>query len=122
MRQYLWILFVCLLIACDSEDNLGPEACLNNVFEAAVTEDFSRLSSLCDPMRENDPDTQRICDVTDETAESFIEYFKTGKVVGTPTFAEGKAVIRFEFGPESQLREASMELIQREGKWYLFNF
>ena len=79
----------------------------------------------CDPLGENDSDTQMICDIaTDETnREEFIEYFATGKISGEARISRNgaEAEVPFLFGPDGD-REETMNLINRDGQWYLSSF
>ncbi|RME82399.1 MAG: hypothetical protein D6775_11015 [Caldilineae bacterium] len=102
-----------------------PEGTLEAVFEAARTGDFTALAVLCDPLRENDRDTQRICDLTadDPLRASFVEYFSSGKLNGEAVIsADGNtAEVPFLFGPNGD-QEETMRLIKRNGKWYLLDY
>lgn len=104
-------------------EGTGPEAVLQTVFDAATTGDFETLANLCDPLGENDGDTQMICDLsTVETdRESFLEYFSKGKIVGEAVVNGDSAEVPFLFGPDGDAEE-TMGLIQRDGTWYLLDF
>jgi hypothetical protein len=108
-----------------SENTLAPEIVVQTIFDAAKSGDFAALKDLCDPLGENDSDTQMICDMaTDDTnGEEFIQYFAAGKISGDAKISlEGdKAEVAFLFGPDGD-REETMELINRDGQWYLFGF
>ena len=103
----------------------SPESVVQAIFDAAKSGDFAPLKALCDPLGENDGDTQMICDTaTDDTnREEFVEYFATGKTSGNAKISpEGdKAEVPFLFGPDGDSEE-TMGLINREGQWYLFGF
>ncbi len=103
----------------------SPESVVQAIFEAAKSGDFASLKELCDPLGENDGDTQMICDIaTDDTnQEEFVQYFATGKISGDAKISRGgdKAEVPFLFGPDGD-REETMELINRDGQWYLFSF
>jgi len=131
MRAFGWIPVLVLLVpvarsAADEPvvDFSKPEAVLGAVFQAASGGAFGLLASLCDPMKENDGDTQRICDVANAAPggqEEFSKWFKTGKITGEPTFDGDQAQIPFSFGPDGSKTE-TMNLIRRDGKWYLSSF
>jgi hypothetical protein len=106
-------------------DFTNPVAVLQAVFVAANTGEFEVLQGLCDPLAENDADTQNICDVaTDDTSsDSFVEFFSTGQIAGGVEVSEDGSQIEipFLFGPDGQ-REETMTLINRSGNWYLYSF
>ena len=95
------------------------------IFEAAKSGDFAPLKELCDPLGENDSDTQMICNLaTDETnREEFVEYFATGKISGEARISRNgaEAEVPFLFGPDGD-NEETMNLINRDGQWYLSSF
>ena len=131
MRTFGWISVLAVLVpvagtAADEPavDFSKPEAVLAAVFQAASGGAFGVLASLCDPMKENDGDTQRICDVAKAAPggqEEFSKWFKTGKVTGEPTVDGDRVQIPFSFGPDGSKSE-TMNLIRRDGKWYLSSF
>ncbi len=102
-----------------------PERTLEALFEAARTGDFTVLAGLCDPLGENDRDTEKICDLAadDPLRASFVEYFGSGKVNGEAVIsADGNtAEVPFLFGPNGDLEE-TMRLIKRDGNWYLLDY
>ncbi len=107
------------------EAAFAAEAVLKLVFKAAQTQKFDSLQYLCDPYKQNDSDTEMICNLaTDETnREMFIELFANGKINGKAKLAPdgGAAAIPFLFGPSGDQSE-TMQMIQRDGEWYLFSF
>lgn len=104
-------------------DFTDPASVVEAVFTAAQTEDFSVLSSLCDPLGDNDGDTQTICDITDdhEDKDSFVEYFAPGKISGEVVIDGDTAQVPILFGPDGE-QEETIILILRDGKWYLYSF
>ncbi|MBN1657144.1 MAG: tetratricopeptide repeat protein [Anaerolineae bacterium] len=105
-------------------DFTDPAAVVQAVFDAAASQDFSVLASLCDPLGENDEDTAMICAITDSHAsrDSFVEYFRKGKIVGEAIFhGDDQAEVQFLYGPEGDEPE-TVHLIKRDGKWYLLGF
>jgi hypothetical protein len=105
-------------------DFTKPESVVEAIFAAARSHKFGVLGGLCDPMKENDSDTQKICDVSKagrESREEFVKVFRTGRI-RTPGHIDGEmAEVRFEFGPDGS-RVETMRLILRDGKWYLSSF
>jgi hypothetical protein len=103
----------------------GPEIVVQAIFDAAKSGDFTSLKDLCDPQGENDSDTQMICDLAaDETnREEFVQVFAAGKLSGDAKISPDgtQAEVPFLFGPDGDSEE-TMELINRDGQWYLFNF
>lgn len=105
-------------------DFTKPESVLGAVFQAASSGRYEALAGLCDPKKENDGDTQRICDVGKAEAsaqEEFAQWFKTGKITGEATISGDSAEVPFSFGPDGSKTE-TMRLVQRDGKWYLAGF
>jgi tetratricopeptide (TPR) repeat protein len=119
-----------LTTASDAEDvgaasPASPEGVVQAVFDAAQSGDFSALEGLCDPLGENDGDTQMICDVATEDAnwDEFLEYFAAGRVSGEAQISPGgdSAEVPILFGPDGD-QEETMTMINRDGRWYLFSF
>ena len=104
-------------------EGTGPEDVLQIVFDAAKTGDFEALANLCDPLGENDGDTQMICDLStvETNRESFIEYFSQGRISEEAVVNGDSAEVPFLFGPDGDADE-TMGLIQRDGQWYLLDF
>ena len=98
-----------------------PKAVVEEVFNAAKTEDFSKLSLLLDPNGESDQPCTNICNVATASKarqDEFVEYFKMGKVVGEPVIDRITAVVEITFGLEGT-HEETFYLVQRKGLWYL---
>lgn len=105
-------------------DQTNPKSVVEYIFSSAKSGDFSGLSQLCDPKGENDGDTKRICNLANEEAkvkDSFKEYFAKGTVVGEAEVEGDKAAVKFKFGPDGS-KDETMNLVQRDGKWYLSSF
>jgi len=104
---------------------VSPERVVQIIFDAAKSGDLSALQDLCDPLGENDGDTQMICDLaTDDTnRDEFVQYFSTGEIRGDAIISPdgGRAEVPFLFGPDGNSEE-TMELIYRNGQWYLLSF
>jgi hypothetical protein len=103
----------------------SPESMVQTIFDAAKSGNFALLQGLCDPLGKNDNDTQTICNwATDETNRGeFIKYFAAGRINGEATISPDgtQAEVPFLFGPDGD-NEETMELINRDGRWYLFGF
>ena len=98
-----------------------PVKVVEAVFEAARTEDYSILITLCDPLGENDDPTSNMCNVANapiERKNEFIEYFSKGKVVGEVEIEGNTASVPIRFGPKGELDEVFV-LVLRNGLWYL---
>jgi hypothetical protein len=121
----LSVLAVFIMAACGSQgtDFSKPESVVEAIFKAAKTKDFESLKALCDPKGENDGDTKDICGVADnkEMQEEFVQFFEKGKVSGSARIEGDEAEVDFTFGPSGNDTE-TMNLIQRDGKWYLKSF
>ena len=103
----------------------SPQSVMYVIFVAAAAGYYDSLCDLCDPLGQNDADTQGICDLTEDESnrEESAEYFHTGRISGDVEIspAGDRAKVPFSFGPDGDLEE-TMELINRGGKWYLFGF
>jgi hypothetical protein len=93
------------------------------IFDAAKNKDIVILTSLCDPKGENDGDTRRICNVAKDSKklDEFVLWFSKGKVTGKAIIEGDRAMVPFVFGPDGKKKE-EMNLIKRDGKWYLYSF
>ena len=116
-------------------DFKDPKSVVNAIFYAAENKDFEILGSLCDPNGKGDIDTKSICGLSESTETgvvgdkttrtNLITSLKKGKLVGIVTYGsyEGTKTARvpFLFGPNGKTEE-TMNLIQRNGNWYLSSF
>ena len=109
--------------AGSSVDQSDPAKVVQAVFDAAQTQSFVALASLCDPQGQNDKDTATICAMTADHSDkdSFVTYFAKGKINGEVAVSGDRAQVPFLFGPNGDQQE-TMSLIQRDGKWYLLEF
>ncbi|MEW5959533.1 MAG: tetratricopeptide repeat protein [Chloroflexota bacterium] len=113
--------------AADAPPVASPESVVQTIFDAAQSGDFAALKTLCDPLGENDTDTQMICELaTDETnREKFVQYFASGRISRSAKIklnqAGGQAEVPVLVGPDGD-NEETMELINRDGRWYLYGF
>ncbi len=101
-----------------------PVWVVNQIFEAARTGKYESLLTLCDPNGEMDGDSKAICSVylaSDEEKDEFNTYFKFGQVIGDAVIAGNEAMVQIKFGPQGN-KDETMNLFQRDGKWYLRSF
>ncbi|HUS68578.1 MAG TPA: hypothetical protein VMZ28_28780 [Kofleriaceae bacterium] len=100
-----------------------PKAVTAALFWAAAHDDDTHLASLCDPRGENDTDTDRVCALTRRSSDwpAFREAFARGRLDGEPRVHGDHAAIYFVFGPRVDQSE-TMELVRRDGRWYLWGF
>ena len=138
--RYAWIGQMCLIVtlalstsatadapaqpSSKTVDHTKPEHVLDAVFLAARTEQPALLNGLCDPLGEGDGDTRRLCSLTAESPHwpSFLKAFKRGSRISPIARQRGnRAKLNFLFGPKG-VKAEEMNLIQRDGKWYLFSF
>lgn len=114
-------------LSVESVDFTDPIAVLQAVFVAARNQDFAILPYLCDPLHMNDVVTTELCSITadHESKDSFVQYYGAGRIAGEVEYIEVNqknfARINFIYGPSGNLGLATMELIQRDGLWYLLD-
>lgn len=125
-------------------DQTDPSNVVNAIFYSARTDNYDLLENLCDPLGEGDGDTKRICGLTNmkkqavqygetvemkKTFDTFKDSFKLATTYGKveyETSEEGVSTARVPFmfnhpGGESRSSEV-LELVKRDGKWYLSSF
>jgi hypothetical protein len=101
-----------------------PKKVVEMIFTAAKTGNFNPLMNICDPLGEGDSDTRSLCKIANagpEGQEEFKEYFKFGQVIGNAVIDGNRAVVQFKFGPQGN-RDETMNLVNRNGLWYLSSF
>lgn len=121
-----------------------PANVVNAVFYSARTGDYSLLENICDPFGKGDGDTKRICMMTNlkkqavqygettemkKTFDEFSSNFKLASTYGQIQYEiseEGNEIAKVLFmfnhpGGESRSSEV-MNLVKRDGKWYLYSF
>ena len=101
-----------------------PAWVVNQIFEAAKSSEYEILLKLCLPDGEGDADTRGICAInfaSKERKNNFNSYFKFGQIIGKPVIVENHAKVQFKFGPNGN-EDETMNLLQRDGKWYLAGF
>ena len=123
MKKLLILALPLFLICCNSKKEGGsqdtPEGVVNTIFDAAKNKDYSKLSTLCAP--DADGDSKHICDMKEEDKESFVSYFSKGKVNGSAAITGDAAAVPILFGPDGT-KEETMNLVKKDGKWYLQSF
>ena len=107
----------------DVVDFTDPKSVTAQIFYAADTGRAENLMSLCDPAGENDGDTARICALTPASPDwaDFRAQFARAHLNGEPRVSGHRAALHFVFGPDAT-RSETMELVQRDGRWYLSAF
>ncbi|MDP6943909.1 MAG: hypothetical protein QF464_07125 [Myxococcota bacterium] len=118
-------LFICSSGVANAKpvDHTHPTLVVEAIFQAARTGDARYLPGLCDPRGENDGDTRDVCRARPGAKgwKEFRTYFAKGKISGNIQIMDGKAKVPFLFGPNGK-RAETMNLIERNGKWYLHKF
>jgi hypothetical protein len=131
-RPLLAAVLAAALMACADEvvdprsdrvDFRDPKSVIGSVFYAAETGRTAHLAGLCDPAGYGDDDTRRICAMHPGAPdwESFRRNFARGHLNGEPRVHDHRAVLNFLFGPDGRDSE-TMELVRRDGRWYLSSF
>jgi hypothetical protein len=123
MLKVLFLLMPLFLLNCGGgakkDAQATPEDVVNTIFDAAKNKDYSKLSVLC--AEGCDGDSKHVCEMKDEDKESFVKYFSKGKVVGSATVEGDNAKVNILFGPDGT-KEETMNLVKKDGKWYLMSF
>ncbi|HTE56108.1 MAG TPA: hypothetical protein VK698_34890 [Kofleriaceae bacterium] len=104
-------------------DFRDPKSVTASIFYAAGHGRSEHLAGLCDPTGAADVNTRRIC-ATHPGApdwDSFRRAFARARLNGEPRVSGDHARIDFLFGPEGDDSE-TMELVRRDGRWYLSSF
>jgi hypothetical protein len=104
-------------------DFADPKSVVGSIFYAAESGETGHLATLCDPRGANDEDTRRICAMTTASPDwdDFRAQFARGKLNGEPRVSGDRAALHFLFGPDGMQSE-TMELVRRDGRWYLSAF
>jgi hypothetical protein len=104
-------------------DQSAPAQVLQAVFDIAGGAEPKALAGLCDPLHQNDLDTQRICDQAKgvDPLGSFALYFGKGRLTGEAKEVGDSAWLPFAYGPDGDHHD-TLCLIRRDGLWYLLNF
>jgi hypothetical protein len=101
-----------------------PEGTVAHLFESAKNADYSKLRDIIDPYGEFDGDVLRIGIMeaySNEEKELFKLEFLNGRIMGEPKVNGAHAEVEIAIGVSSNRLE-NIELINREGKWYLASF
>jgi len=126
------VLAAALLAACAEEvmdprsaqvDFRDPKSVTGSIFYAAESGHTAHLAGLCDPAGASDDDTRRICAMHPGAPDwaSFRRNFARGRLNGEPRVHGDHAALEFLFGPDGRDGE-TMELVRRDGRWYLSTF
>ena len=104
-------------------DFTNPKLVVSSIFHAASTGESGHLASLCDPGGEANKHVLRICAQHQGDADwpSFVHQFEKGRLSGEARIAGERAQVNFVFGADGSDAE-TMELVQRDGRWYLMAF
>jgi hypothetical protein len=101
-----------------------PEGTIEQIFQAAKTEDYSKMRYLLDSYGEYDNDAFSICMIEmlpSESQKEMAEQFKNGRIMNNISTNDSTAIIEIAFGPSSNKLE-QMHLVKRLNKWYISNF
>jgi protein involved in sex pheromone biosynthesis len=101
-----------------------PVKVVEEIFNAAKSNDFSILSGLCDPKGGGDADVKEICDLSSrpkERQDDFKNYFSKGQVIGSAEITGDKAKVKIKFGPDGT-KDEEFNLVRIDGKWYISSF
>lgn len=100
-----------------------PKSVTAALFWAAAHDDDTHLASLCDPAGENDAETARVCGLRRGAPDwaAFRAAFAEATLNGEPRISGDRASIYLVYGA-GRAETETMELVRREGRWYLFEF
>ena len=124
--------FAALVAACPEDvqdprsgevDFRDPKSVTASIFYAAESGHTAHLAGLCDPTGASDADTRRVCAVHPGAPDwdSFRDSFAHAHLNGEPRIHGDHATLDFIFGPDGKSSE-TMELVRRDGRWYLSAF
>lgn len=121
--KYLTLLLFLLVIInpAHSQIQLDPKWVVLELFKAAQTGDYSKLTGLCDPNGECDGDVKQICNLQNQpetTRVQFAEQFKKGRIVGETEIVENFAKVKIKFGKNGR-KDETVVLVKRGEMWYL---
>lgn len=104
-------------------DFSSPKRVVDSVFYAARSGQSAHLASLCDPEGTANKHALRICRESNTSSDwpSFVKHFASGKITGEPRITGDTAMVNFIFG-EGGMDSETMELVRRDGKWFLLAF
>lgn len=103
-------------------DFADPKSVVGAVFYAARAGDAAPLSGLCRAGL-SEPSVERICRLAEGDVDwpSFVAAFRKARLNGEPRIHDDHAALNFVFGERATDNE-TMELAQRDGRWYLLRF
>ena len=104
-------------------DFSNPKRVLSSVFFAAKEGKSEHLASLCDPTGNANKHAKRICsqEVGAPDWNAFVAQFEKARLIGEARIAGNTALVNFVFGGKGT-RPETMELVRRDGRWYLLAF
>jgi hypothetical protein len=108
----------------DVSPNTDPRYIAETIFNAAYSQDFSKLSGLCHEEIETDGWGRQVCMVAqarEKGRDTFIGMFEQGWVSGEVRVNDGIAQVPVTYGPDG-VQEGFLYAIEREGLWYLYGF
>lgn len=106
-----------------SVDHSTPQGVVQSIFDAAQSGDLEALEGIADP-EDADGDAKNVAGVAtlnEQRQEEFQKFFATGRIVGDPEVEGNEAAVDIRFGPDGEDSE-TMNLVRRDGKWYLHSF
>ena len=120
----LLVMSATIFTACSSkpkDPQETPQALAETIFDAARSGNYQGLALLIDINA--DGDSKMIAQAeTDKTIQQeFQKYFAKGKVSADPIIEGEKASVNILFGPDGT-KEETLEMIRKDGKWYLSSF
>ena len=101
-----------------------PASVMKYIFESAKKGDFSNFRNLCDPYGEYPNELNQICFaemMMDKQQAKLKADLENGRIIGKASINGDKAEVEFAFGPSSNQLE-KMEMVNRNGLWYLGGF
>lgn len=122
-----WLLSCCSKTIDDGGSSLvdftKPKKVVDSIFYAARSGNSDHLASLCDPQGSANQHATRICQAHKDSPDwpSFVANFKSGKITSEPRITGDTAMVNFVFGDKGADSE-TMELVRRDGNWYLVAF
>ncbi len=119
---FLILTFLLLINVVNSQIQSDPKLVVLELFKAAQTEDYSKLTGLCDPQGECDGDVKQICNLQNQsetTQVHFEEQFKKGRIIGKTEIVENFAKVKIKFGKNGK-KDETVVLVKRGELWYLF--
>jgi len=110
--------------AASKDIHADPVTVVEEIFSAAKSGDFSKLSDLCDPSGAGDGDSKMICNISSQPQakqDDFKNYFQKGQVVGDAAITGNEAKVKIKFGPDGT-KDEEFNLVKVAGKWYIASF